>query len=45
MPKPKTGESAKDYIKRCMSDPKMKQDYPDNMQRYAVCINIYENEK
>jgi soluble P-type ATPase len=28
-----------------MDDNKMKQDYPDNMQRYAVCQSIYTNEK
>jgi soluble P-type ATPase len=28
-----------------MDDEKMKQDYPDNMQRYAVCQSIYTQEK
>jgi soluble P-type ATPase len=28
-----------------MDDEKMKNDYPDNMQRYAVCQSIYTNEK
>jgi soluble P-type ATPase len=28
-----------------MDDNKMKTDYPDNMQRYAVCQSIYTQEK
>jgi hypothetical protein len=45
MPKPRQGENKGDYLIRCMDDNKMKQDYPDNMQRYAVCQSIYTNEK
>ena len=45
MPKPRQGEQKGDYLIRCMDDEKMKNDYPDNMQRYAVCQSIYTNEK
>jgi hypothetical protein len=45
MPKPRQGEHKGDYLIRCMDDEKMKQDFPDNMQRYAVCQSIYTNEK
>ena len=45
MPKPRQGEHKGDYLIRCMDDEKMKNDYPDNMQRYAVCQSIYTNEK
>ena len=45
MPKPRQGEQKGDYLIRCMDDDKMKQDYPDNMQRYAVCQSIYTQEK
>ena len=45
MPKPRQGEHKGDYLIRCMDDDKMKNDYPDNMQRYAVCQSIYTNEK
>lgn len=45
MPKPRQGENKGDYLIRCMDDEKMKDKYPDNMQRYAVCQNIYLNEK
>ena len=45
MPKPRQGEHKGDYLIRCMDNDKMKNDYPDNMQRYAVCQSIYTNEK
>jgi hypothetical protein len=45
MPKPRQGEQKGDYLIRCMDDEKMKDKYPDNMQRYAVCQSIYTNEK
>ena len=45
MPKPRQGEHKGDYLIRCMDNEKMKNDYPDNMQRYAVCQSIYTNEK
>jgi len=45
MPKPRQGEHKGDYLIRCMDDEKMKNDYPDNLQRYAICQSIYTNEK
>ena len=45
MPKPRQGEHKGDYLIRCMDDEKMKNDYPDNMQRYAICQSIYTQEK
>ena len=45
MPKPKQGEQKGDYLIRCMDDEKMKDKYPDNMQRYAICQSIYSTEK
>ena len=45
MPKPRQNEHKGDYLIRCMDDDKMKNDYPDNMQRYAVCQSIYTQEK
>ncbi len=45
MPKPRQGEQKGDYLIRCMDDEKMKDKYPDNMQRYAVCQSIYTQEK
>ena len=45
MPKPRQGEHKGDYLIRCMDNEKMKTEYPDNIQRYAVCQSIYTNEK
>ena len=45
MPKPRQGENKGDYLIRCMDDKKMKDKYPDNMQRYAICQSIYSTEK
>ena len=36
---PKDDESNNEFISRCMSDTKMNEEYPENGQRYAVCIN------
>lgn len=37
IPKKKPGESSDDFMSRCMSNPKMRQEYPDQKQRAAVC--------
>ena len=42
IPKPKTGESPKDFVKRCMIDSTMVKEYNDNDQRYAVCRSQIE---
>lgn len=39
--KPKSGETQSDYIEYCVSDPKMKQEFPDVKQRLAVCYDKY----
>lgn len=33
-----TGERRETFLQRCMSDSKMMTEFPDNRQRYAVCI-------
>lgn len=40
MPLPNRGdkESKDEFLSRCMSDPKMNQEYSDNSQRYAICM-------
>ena len=40
IPKPESGELEQDYIGRCMS--KLKDEYPDQSQRYAICISQYQ---
>ena len=38
IPKPNPNEDTKDFVSRCMDNPKMGKEYPDNKQRLAVCI-------
>ena len=42
IPKPNSGEEKKDFIQRCVTDNKMKSEYPDIDQRLAVCSTSYE---
>ena len=37
IPTKKKGEGDEDFLKRCMSDEKMKLEYTDDKQRFAVC--------
>lgn len=39
LPKRKEGESQQKFLSRCMSNPTMNKEYPDNSQRYAICMN------
>jgi len=43
IPKPEGGESQEDFIQRCMGNPTMNSEYPDNSQRFAVCQSSYES--
>lgn len=45
LPKPTPTEDEAKFIDRCMSDAKMNEDFPSEMQRYAVCISQFENTK
>ena len=45
LPKPTPTEDADKFIDRCMSDDTMNTDFPDQKQRYAVCISQFENTK
>lgn len=42
LPKPKKGENSKDFLSRCMGNPTMNDEYPDQKQRYAVCNSLME---
>lgn len=42
IPKPKDGETKKEFISRCMGDTVMVEDYPDNKQRAAVCYGAWD---
>lgn len=39
LPSKKDGEDRQQFVSRCMSDPKMKEEYPKNGQRVAVCLS------
>jgi len=41
LPKPSPNESQAQFIQRCMSDDKMKKEFPDQ-QRLAVCSAQYK---
>jgi hypothetical protein len=41
IPQPTPAESENDFISRCMSDEKMKSEYTDEAQRYAVCASQF----
>lgn len=45
IPKPRPNESEDDFIGRCMGDETMKDDYPAQGQRLAVCFNSYKQNK
>jgi|688.fasta_scaffold03130_31 hypothetical protein len=38
IPKKTMTENPKEFIGRCMADTKMNSEYPDQSQRFAVCI-------
>ena len=38
LPSKKDGEDRQQFVSRCMSDPKMKEEYPKSGQRVAVCL-------
>jgi len=42
LPTPTSDESKSAFIARCMSDAKVKGEFPDVQQRIAVCIAQYE---
>jgi hypothetical protein len=39
LPKPKKGEKRQEFISKCMSDEAMKEEFPSQKQRVAVCLN------
>ena len=45
MPTPNPDESKDDFIARCLANPTMNADYPDNAQRYAVCEAQWSEER
>lgn len=41
--KPKENEEKDEFLKRCMSDDTMNEEYPDEKQRYAICNQIWND--
>jgi signal peptide peptidase SppA len=45
MPTPRRNESEREFTNRCMGDPVMTEEYPDESQRRAVCQKQWDNGK
>ncbi len=45
LPSPEGDQPEKDFISDCMSDDKMKEEFPNNKQRFAVCRSQYKQSK
>tara|TARA_R100000995_G_scaffold83897_2_gene61026 strand:+ start:151 stop:354 length:204 start_codon:yes stop_codon:yes gene_type:complete len=45
LPSKKKNEKESEFMSRCMSDDVMKEEFRDNKQRVAVCINQYRARK
>ena len=45
LPTPSKNETQDDFISRCMSNETMKEDFPDNKQRVAVCFSQWKKKK
>lgn len=43
IPKPKKDETKEEFIQRCMADKLMVGEYPDEKQRYAICLTQFKN--
>jgi len=43
IPKPKKNEEQDAFLERCMGDNVMNDDYPDNKQRYAICMQSWKD--
>jgi hypothetical protein len=45
IPTPTTDESETEYMRRCMSDEYMLDEFDDNGQRFSVCSNTWDEFK
>lgn len=43
IPTPNAGDTKDEYIGRCMGNPTMNSEFPEQDQRYAVCISQWED--
>jgi hypothetical protein len=44
IPERQDNESSDEFMRRCMADDVMRDEYPDAAQRYAVCLMQAEDE-
>lgn len=42
LPKAKKGEKQSEFVSKCMGDPMMNKDFPDQKQRAAVCYSQFK---
>ncbi len=42
IPTPKSDETQKDFVQRCMNDNIMISEYTDKYQRFEICINQFK---
>lgn len=45
IPSPSKGETREKFVARCMSNPVMREEFPQNRQRLAVCFNKWKTKK
>lgn len=45
IPKPKENEDKKDFLKRCMADSVMRNEFKDQPMRYAVCNTQWDQKQ
>lgn len=45
LPKPQKQETETEFLERCMADELMRDEYPENDQRFAVCNSIWRDKK
>jgi hypothetical protein len=45
IPKPRAGEDQKKFISRCMGNPTMRSEYPEQKQRAGVCYSTWRKKK
>lgn len=43
LPKPKEGETEKEFIARCMADDIMNEEHPDEEERAGICYSQWRN--
>lgn len=42
MPTPRSNETKKAFVDRCMGDAEANRDFPDSKQRFAVCNSLFK---